>query len=70
MILNNLIIKNLLHQKSNSTILIPEYSKELIAQAAVSLLNTQNGDILVGVMKDRRVIGIADVEQKRQELQN
>ena len=70
MILNNLIIKNLLHQKSNSTILIPEYSKELIAQAAVSLLNTQNGDILVGVMKDRRVIGIADVEQKRQEIQN
>ena len=49
MMLSNIIIKNLLHQESDNVILIPIYSKLAITEAVVSLLNTRNGDILVGI---------------------
>lgn len=68
MTLNNLIIKNLLNQGSASVIFIPKYSKRLIAQSVVSLLNTKNGDILIGVDDKRRVVGLDDIEQNAQEI--
>ena len=70
MVLNNIIIKNLLHQESNSVILIPKYSKIAIAEAVVSLLNTMNGDILVGITNDKKVVGLANAEQKAIEIMN
>lgn len=68
MTLNNLIIKNLLNQESGNVIFIPKYSKMLIAQSVVSLLNTKNGDILIGVDDERKVIGLDDIEQYAQEI--
>ena len=70
MTLNNLIIKNLLNQESDSVIFVPEYSKTAIAKAVVSLLNTRNGDILIGVDDAKKVIGVDDAESKAQELIN
>ena len=70
MVLNNIIIKNLLHQESNSVILIPKYSKIAIAEAVVSLLNTMNGDILVGITNDKKVVGLANAEQNAIEIMN
>lgn len=68
MMLNNIIIKNLLHQESNSVILISEYSKTVIAEAVVSLLNTGNGDILVGIDNNKKIVGITEAELKAKEI--
>lgn len=70
MTLNNLIIKNLLNQEAGSVIFVPEYSKTAIAKAVVSLLNTRNGDILIGVDDTKKVTGIDDAETKAQEIMN
>lgn len=68
MILNNLIIKNLLNQESGNVIFIPKYSKVSITKSVVSLLNTRNGDILVGVDEERNIVGLDDIESKTKEI--
>ena len=68
MTMNDLIIKNLLNQQSGSVVFVPKYSRVLIAKSVVSLLNTKNGDILVGVDDERKVIGLDDIESKTKEI--
>ena len=68
MALNNLIIKNLLNQESGNVIFIPKYSKVSITKSVVSLLNTRNGDILVGVDDERKIVGLDDIESKTKEI--
>lgn len=68
MMLSNIIIKNLLHQESDNVILIPIYSKLAITEAVVSLLNTRNGDILVGIDDEKKVVGLPNAEQKVKEI--
>ncbi len=68
MMLNNIIIKNLLHQESEKVVFVPECLEDIIAKDVVSLLNTRNGDVLVGVNEAGKILGVVDVESKAKEI--
>ena len=62
MLLNNIVIKNLLRKESESVIFVSECLKDVIAKNVVSLLNSRNGDVLVGVNEVGKVLGVVDAE--------
>ena len=68
MVLNNIIIKNLLHQETEKVVFVPECLEDIIAKDVVSLLNTRNGDVLVGVNEAGKILGVVDVESKAKEI--
>jgi ATP-dependent DNA helicase RecG len=66
----NFIIENLLQQnESNRLAFRSQANIDAIAKIITSFINTQGGDVIVGVDGDKNVIGIDNATQTAQEIQ-
>ncbi len=67
---NSFIIENLLQQKeSNRLAFKAQSSIDAIAKTITSFINTQGGDVIVGVDGEKKVIGVDNATQVAQEIQ-
>ncbi|MDI9312091.1 MAG: putative DNA binding domain-containing protein [Limnohabitans sp.] len=61
---NNFIIENLLQQQEGTRIEFKRKAdKGTIAKIITSFINTQGGDILIGVEGDKKIVGVEDAEK-------
>jgi ATP-dependent DNA helicase RecG len=68
---NNFIIENLLQQEEGARLEFrPKADKEIICKIITAFINTQGGDILIGVDKTKKIIGIDNAEKTCSTLQN
>ena len=62
---NSFIIENLLQQKeSNRLAFKSQANMDAIAKTITSFINTQGGDLVVGVDEQKNIVGIEDAEQQ------
>ena len=62
---NNFIIDNLLQQQEGTRLEFKlKSNKDTIAKIITSFINTQGGDILIGVEDNKKIVGVADAEKK------
>lgn len=67
---NSFIIKNLIDKKEGLRIEFKtEVNKSTIGEIVTSLLNTEGGDIIIGISENKEVIGVENAEKKSAELQ-
>ncbi len=67
---NNFIIDNLLQQQEGARLEFKvKADKDAIAKIITSFINTQGGDILIGVEDDKTIVGLADAEKQCEKIQ-
>ena len=65
----DLIIKNLIQQEESDRIEIKtKASPDAIAQTVTAFINDSGGDLLLGVDENRKVIGLVNAQQYRNEI--
>lgn len=68
---NSFIIENLLHQKEGIRLEFKEQSNiDAIAKSIASFINTQGGDLVVGIDYNKKVVGIENAQQQSVLIQN
>lgn len=61
---NNFIIDNLLQQQEGTRLEFKRKAdKDIIAKIITSFINTQGGDILIGVEDDKKIVGVENAEK-------
>jgi ATP-dependent DNA helicase RecG len=67
---NDLIIKNLLQSVNDRIEIKATATLDDIAKTITAFINTQGGDLLLGVDDNKNVIGLQNIEQTMHEIQN
>jgi len=67
----DLIIKNLIQQvESDRIVIITKASPDDIAQTVTAFINDGGGDLLLGVDENRKVVGLVNAQQYRNEIRD